>query len=871
MNFKIPFAIFSLALATSLLGGACDGCGGETVVSCATDSDCPDGICVQGVCQAGSVRDANVGILDSGADAANTEAGNPDSAQTDAGTPDTAINDSALPDTFVGDSASPDSATGSDTDNDGVDDSIDNCPSVSNPGQENSDSDDDGDACDNCPYADNSDQADSDFDGRGDVCDNCPSDSNADQRDSDLDGSGDVCDADNEILRSGGTTHTCIQDPALGSLSPEPELAWIPDASSDYAISDQVMMTPSVIDLDGDESPEILFVSFDTYFADGDAASPTMHHPQNGRLRAIHSNDYSEAFAVPTTLAGSPITLAPVSNLATGNIIGDGHPEIIAVRSVAGQVGLIAFTYEGEVLWDCFDPTSTASACDDATGQWNIWGGPAIADLDQDGSPEIVYGNQVFNNLGQRLWRAPDANMGRGDAVAIWNDNSVHPIGDLSHVADINGDGKMEIIAGNTVYTMGTDLTDWSVMSGFAHYPGGSDTEIPDGLGAVADFNLDGDPELVLVAQENVYLLDGTNGNILAQISIPRGVGDLFSAGGAPTVANFIDNDDNPEIGVAGRELYVIFDVDPTTFALSLGAQFAIQEFSSSRTGSSVFDFDGDGSAEVVYNDECYLRILHIDAATADPEARVSEVFKTENSSFTAYEYPVIADVDADGNAEIVVCANDFGRTVLPADIAENSSTRQYYCEARYPGYQVRHGIYVYGDVNDTWVPTRSIWNQHSYHVTNIDDDGDIPQVETQSWTTHNTYRLNLQQHSGGVQAPDLAAGDTSSFDRCPVEQLIGVWVENQGELFVPAGLSVAFYAGEPSPANTAFAVTQTSQRLLPGESEFVSVSWLAPAGGETVVVLVDDDGTGTDTGAHTECASGDLSNRTEISISACP
>ena len=81
-----------------------------------------------------------------------------------------------------------------DADHDGVGDVCDNCPSVSNPDQLNADGDRFGDACDNCPFVFNQDQLDTDHDGFGDACDNCPFICNQDQLDFDHDGVGDVCD-----------------------------------------------------------------------------------------------------------------------------------------------------------------------------------------------------------------------------------------------------------------------------------------------------------------------------------------------------------------------------------------------------------------------------------------------------------------------------------------------------------------------------------------------------------------------------------------------------------------------------------------------------------------------------------------------------
>ncbi len=79
-----------------------------------------------------------------------------------------------------------------DTDGDGVPDSTDNCPSVSNPDQADIDGDGKGDACDT------SDDRDTDLDGVLDTVDNCPSVSNPDQADIDGDGKGDACDTSDD-------------------------------------------------------------------------------------------------------------------------------------------------------------------------------------------------------------------------------------------------------------------------------------------------------------------------------------------------------------------------------------------------------------------------------------------------------------------------------------------------------------------------------------------------------------------------------------------------------------------------------------------------------------------------------------------------
>ena len=409
---------------------------------------------------------------------------------------------------------------------------------------------------------------------------------------------------------------------------------------------------------------------------------------------------------------------------------------------------------------------------------------PAIVDLDRDGIAEILVGRVVLDGLtGEAKWRGV---AGRGI-------NSF--MGPISIAADLNLDGVLEVIAGNTCYRAdGEEL--WTYDFGNSASCGGYPC---DGFNATGNFDADPEGEVVIVRDGTVFVLEHT-GDLKVSIPLPW---DNCSRneGGAPTVADF-DADGNPEIGVAGADFYSVIDLDccdtmPTcdatpagnTECQSPGIRWFVpnQDCSSRTTGSSVFDFDGDGSAEVVYNDECNFRIFSgMDGAV---------LFDQPNHSHTRLEYTVIADTDNDGNAEIVFIENGW-------------------CASRCGVCDETTGIQIWGDPNDLWVPTRRIWNQHAYHITNITEDGLLPLGgETPNWLTYNNYRQNMPDYNV-FAAPDLTVSILGfERDECPEELTVVVEVCNDGDLRVGPGVPVDLYdtsTGDPLPCTLPLATVDT-------------------------------------------------------------
>ncbi len=659
-----------------------------------------------------------------------------------------------------------------------------------------------------------------------------------------------------------GSDPACEGSIEIGLFEANVQCEWTAPPDGDpWPNHRNVLTTPLVADLPhagGGEfgSTELIIVSYN--FTDGGAEAALGSNPAYygvirilsgrtcGQLETIHDPD-------------NPIIAS--STPALGDLDGDGIPEIVTHRA---NSGVIAFKWneqaqQYETFWVA---TDTGIA-----GQLR-WDGPSIHDLNNDGMPEVISGSGVFNGAtGERL------NPGQ---IISGASPSIGP-GVVNVLGDLDVDGRVELLAG-PVYEWDSQNNTWVMdhvgAAANRHY-------------AFADFGtagvdpqsfdptvLDGVAEIVTVGGSLVrmWTLDG-------QLIMSAAT----NSGGPATIGDF-DNDGFPEIATAGGTYYAVYDLEcavagPGCLGNYVRWSQPSQDASSATTGSSIFDFEGDGQAEAVYADECYTRVY---------EGLTGEVlYSAYRTSCTWYENAVVADVDDDDRSEIVVNSNDncgvncaaidpihrgvpceanegcasgvcdagYCRCTLDDECPEDHTCAAppngtpgmgNTCRAVNPPGVSRTGVRVLRDVLDRWASSRPIWNQHAYSVTNVNDDGTIP--ATGQWQINHTtpglnnYRQTVQGDVDAEALPDVTAEfpDSGSCVNNGDSTTLSAEVCNRGNKTVGAGLPVAFY-GE---GDVLLCVGYTVDVLPPEECELVSCDVDGAVMGE-VAVEGNDDGMG--------------------------
>ncbi len=386
----------------------------------------------------------------------------------------------------------------------------------------------------------------------------------------------------------------------------------------------------------------------------------------------------------PRSFTWAYTTGAPIlSSVKVGDVTGDGRSDLVITTYgqgpnpyQEGYVHIVAADGEPVPGWPVHTP-----ACIPASA--------AIGDLDGDGSTEIVVGDwsalHVFRNDGTSYpgWPKPGTTYqsccledltGDGDLEIVhpqdtrlyvyrhdgsvlpgWPYVSVHSITAPS-VADIDGDGQLEIVAGTYQGPVGPDPfevyaweLDGTVMAGFPFVTSGVVKNSP----AVADLEGDGTVEIVAAAYDTsgldyLYVIDDT-GALKPGWPVRAAAIRLSSA-----ALGDLDADGRLDVVIGGGDGSTVYSfraegipLDGWPVSLGLGLQI--------NSGPVVADIDSlVPGPEVIVKTENAICALHGDGTAV---SGFPKPLSDQGHTGTTSPAPAVEDTDGDGLSELIAAS----------------------------------------------------------------------------------------------------------------------------------------------------------------------------------------------------------------------
>jgi hypothetical protein len=580
---------------------------------------------------------------------------------------------------------------------------------------------------------------------------------------------------------------------------------------------------PQIGDIDGDGVIEIVALS---------AVNIDINNPR--RAQNIYIFNGSDG-TLETTISTPFLSFDGATPFAIADLDDDGDGEIIvaAMDDMGGAYNngferrLVCYSHTGTQLW-----VSNAQYGVNHHNGTNQAGTPSIgiADFNQDGIPEVYVYNEIFNALtGVKLCD------GGANGVGNQHDYRNQQPG-ITVAADLRPSAGLELAAGPTVYDV--TITNTAGTAGNSMVANNfSNALVPgtlaqrDGFTAIADINLDGVGDVIVMSEnDRVYAY-----NPVTMTLIAHRASAASSRQGALFIGD-IDGDGSPNIGYCRENAIDMLSYNGTV-NFQLKWTLAVVD-GSARTNLTMFDFNQDGTQEMIYRDESTLRIF--DGSGAAPVVLVS----LPSFSDTAMEGPVVADVDNDGSAEILVTTED---SAADADRVGR--------------------IQVFRSNASPWAPARKVWNQYAYYNTHVNDDLTIPTVMPKHWEAFfslpttcpltfqerplNTFNVQSTYYSNEgcpeFPTPDASLSIVSATVDCNTNTAtINYIIRNLADnVQIPAGVSVSFYQGNPLTGAATLLSTQTYSSVIDPLSTS-SILTFTQAGflpGSTIFAVVGDDG----------------------------
>ncbi len=369
----------------------------------------------------------------------------------------------------------------------------------------------------------------------------------------------------------------------------------------------------------------------------------------------------------------------------------------------------------------------------------------SFGDFNHDGISEVYTGNTIYDgSTGQILVKIPSLSptitpIGTSFAMDIFQD---------TYCTDCNG---LEFIADSKIFAINLQNRTATLIKDYSNKIMEKAMCIP------IDWNLDGTLDILSFGKKRIDVWSPFTLNTLNSYTRDSRVR------GSPNIGD-IDNDGFPELvfvdrtnnGASVDNNMVAFDND-----LAVLWEIKVEDYSG-VTGITLFDFDQNGSFEIVYRDELNLMILE------GISGKKIEIFPCRSS--TGYEHPVIADIDNDKKADIIVICGEDKLDMKGKLISFSSGT------------------------GSSWADARSVWNQVNYFNVNVNEDLGIPEVQQPPHIVGNGVLNNYLNQYSPPKRIKLDLAIQSAFQNLSECHLIDLTICNMGESEFTDIIPISFY-----------------------------------------------------------------------------